>query len=37
LELQLLNPEGAYSNPKKVKFGYKTISWEKDNIQREVK
>jgi len=33
----LLNPEEAHSNPKKAKFGYKTISWGKDIIQREVK
>ena len=36
-ELQLLNPEEAHSNPKKAKFGYKTISWGTDIIQREVK
>ena len=36
-ELQLLNPEEAHSNPKKSKFGYKTISWGSDIIQREVK
>ena len=36
-ELQLLNPEEAHSNPKKAKFGYKTISWGDEIIQREVK
>lgn len=36
-DLELLNPEEAHKNPNKAKFGYKTITWEKDIIQREVK
>lgn len=35
--LQLLNPEEAHNNPNKAKFGYKTISWGTNLIQREVK
>ena len=36
-DLKLVNPEEAHQNPKKAKFEYKTITWGRELIQREVK